>query len=236
MELIDLGRRGYAEALEIQKKVLEARIQDQCPDTLIIVEHPPVYTVGRAMSKTTVLPATVHVPELGPVPVVAVDRGGKMTYHGPGQIVAYPIFRLAHRDVRRFLKDLEKVMVASVQAVGLPGRPTPETLALEPGQLETGLWVGDRKLGSIGVHIKHWVAYHGVALNVHPDMRYFQAIEPCGFKGDVLSSVLAEKSLPEAEGPALLETVKAELIKGFEKLAAYYVELDRAKFASSHAP
>jgi lipoate-protein ligase B len=225
MKLLDLGRRGYAETLEIQKQTLEDRVQGRCEDTLIIVEHPPVYTVGRAMSKTTTLPAAVHVPELGPVPVVAVDRGGKMTYHGPGQIVAYPIFHLAHKDVRRFLKDLEKVMSTAVQAVGLPGRPTPESLELEPGQLETGLWVGDHKIGSIGVHIRHWVGYHGIALNVYPDMRYFQAIEPCGFKGDVLSSVLLEKKLPVTAGPALYDEVKAEIIKGFGELAVYYADV-----------
>jgi lipoate-protein ligase B len=216
---------SVAEKQEIQKKTLEERVQGSCEDTLIIVEHPPVYTVGRAMSKTTPLPAAVHVPELGPVPVVAVDRGGKMTYHGPGQIVAYPIFHLAHKDVRRFLKDLEKVMAAAVLAVGLPGRPTPETLELEPGQLETGLWVGDHKVGSIGVHIKHWVSYHGIALNVHPDMRYFQAIEPCGFKGDVLSSVLLEKGLAPDAGPALYDEVKAHIVSGFTELAAYYAEV-----------
>lgn len=225
MQLLDLGRKGYQETFELQKRLLEDRVQDRIPDTLILVEHPPIYTVGKAMSATGPYPSAVHVPELGPVPVLAVDRGGKMTYHGPGQIVGYPIFHLAHKDIRRFLKDMEKVMAAAVASVGLTGRPCPENLELEPGQLETGLWVGDHKIGSIGIHVRHWVSYHGFALNVCPDMRYFQAIEPCGFKGDVLSSVAYEKELTNEAGLALMEPLKAELAKDFAELSAYYAQI-----------
>lgn len=234
MELIDLGRCGYQEALELQKQILEERVQDKRPDTLILVEHPPIYTVGRAMSVSGEYPAAVPVAgELSSVPVVAVDRGGKMTWHGPGQITGYPIFKLVHKDVRRYLRDMEKVIAKTVNGLGLAGRPTPETLELEPGQLETGLWVGDHKVASIGVHIKHWVSYHGFALNVYPDLRYFQAIEPCGFKGDVMSSLLLEKGLTPEEGPELMAEVKRELSLGFAKLAKYYKELAADRSAAA---
>ena len=233
MQLLDIGRKGYQETFELQKKLLEDRIQDRIPDTLILVEHPPIYTVGKAMGAANAHPAVVHVPELGPVPVLTVDRGGKMTYHGPGQIVGYPIFQLTHKDIRRFLKDMEKVLAAAVASVGLTGRPCPENLELEPGQLETGLWVGDHKIGSIGIHVRHWVSYHGFALNVCPDMRYFQAIEPCGFKGDVLSSVAYEKELSNEAGLALMGPLKAELAKDFGKLSAYYGQIKAASAAAS---
>jgi lipoate-protein ligase B len=235
MEVIDLGRCGYQEALELQKKILEERVQEKRPDTLILVEHQPIYTVGRAMSQSQNYPSSVTVPGLGEVPVVAVDRGGKMTWHGPGQITGYPIFHLAHRDIRRYLRDMEKVMAKAVAAVGLTGRPTPESLELEPGQLETGLWIGDHKVASIGVHIKHWVSYHGFALNVHPDMRYFNAIEPCGFKGDVMSSLLLEMGVDAAVGPVLMNDTKAALVEGFQKLANYYKDVTAQRRASAAA-
>ncbi len=238
MELLDLGRKGYLETLEIQKKVLEERIAGRIPDTLILVEHSPIYTVGRAMSKTQEYPQSIVVPDVETVPVLAVDRGGKMTWHGPGQVVGYPIFKLAHKDVRRYLRDIEKVLCASVQMLGLPGRPTPENLELEAGQLETGLWVGDRKIGSIGIHVKQWVSYHGFALNVHPDLRYFSAIEPCGFRGNIMSSVVdrlgAEASVDPAADTAhakaeLFARTKDILTSAFQELADYYEEVALAQ-------
>lgn len=233
MQLIDLGRRGYQEALEIQKECLEKRIAGEIPDTLILVEHTPIYTAGRAQTKEGSAPASVVVPEVGPVPVVAVERGGKMTYHGPGQLVGYPVFALTHRDIRQFLRDIERILIATVGKVGLSARPCPETLELEAGQLDTGVWVGDFKIGSIGIAVRQWVSFHGFALNVAPELKYFQAIEPCGFDGHIISSIARERELNESAALDLMPLIKGELVSKFTDLSARYEQLAKSTAESS---
>lgn len=210
MKILDLGVKDYTEVWNLQKDLLEKRISNQIDDTLILVEHSPIYTVGRG--------SRVHDTSLAGVPVVEIERGGKMTFHGPGQLVGYPIFRLDHRDLRRYLRNLEQTLVCVVKRVaGLQARPSPESLVLEPDQLQTGVWIGDRKIASIGIAVRHWVAYHGFALNISTDLKYFQAIEPCGFHGSVMTSV--ERELREkGKAPdmaAMWKKAKEVLIKGF---------------------
>lgn len=222
MQVLDLGRKGYQETLELQKKLLDQRIQGLIEDALILVEHQPVYTAGRALVKEGSAPASVVVPELGSLPVIAVERGGKMTFHGPGQLVGYPIFSLSQRDIRQFLRDLERILITVVGRLGLSARPCPENLELEAGQLDTGVWVGDSKIGSIGIAVRHWTSYHGFALNIAPDLRYFQAIEPCGFDGHVISSIAQEKELSKEAALALTESIKLDLIGRFTELSRHY--------------
>ena len=158
------------------------------PDTLFLVEHPHVITLGRSRG------AVANVVAAGDVEVVAIERGGDVTYHGPGQLVAYPIVQLAEgeRDLHAFLRHLEDAMIATLARHGLAaGR--------EVGK--TGVWLdgqhgGRRKIASIGIACRRWITFHGLALNVNTDLGYFQRINPCGFESAVMTSMAAELGHP----------------------------------------
>jgi lipoyl(octanoyl) transferase len=219
MDVLDLGVKSYEQTWELQKQLVEKRAAGECPDTLILVEHPAVYTVGRAgmahsdhASVAQHAPSHISVRKLGDVPVVEVERGGKLTFHGPGQLVGYPVFALQDHDLRRYLRDVERaLMTALTEETLLPARPCPETLLLEPGQLQTGVWVRDKKIASIGIAVKKWVAYHGFALNLTTDLRYFEAVSPCGFSGAVMTSVEKEMGV-DANMKALASNIKRALV------------------------
>lgn len=229
MKLIDLGRKSYVEVWELQKQLVDDRARDAIEDTLILVEHEPVYTVGRSRPEES-LPAAIKVRGLGTVPLVAVERGGKLTFHGPGQLVGYPIFKLTHKDLRCYLRDLERALMETLRdETGLGVKPCPETLFLEPGQLQTGVWIHDRKLASIGIAVKQWVSYHGFALNLSTDLRYFEAVNPCGFNGAVMTTL--EKAMAmagDADGGAseLAGEIKRALVRKFEALSRSYVAFE----------
>jgi lipoate-protein ligase B len=178
LELLDLGRRGYRDAWARQLELLAARQRGEIPDTLVTVEHDHVITLGRRRdARTNVLAA-------GDVPVVDVERGGDVTYHGPGQLVAYPIVLLrdGERDLHRFLRNLEEGIIRTLADLGLDaGR--------KPGA--TGVWVGEKKIASIGIACRKWVTFHGLALNVSTDLAYFHRIVPCGFDASVMTSIAA---------------------------------------------
>ncbi|HZY92636.1 MAG TPA: lipoyl(octanoyl) transferase LipB [Thermoplasmata archaeon] len=162
----------------------EARARGEVPDTLILVEHPPVYTVGVQGSDGEALPEST--------PVFRVERGGKSTYHGPGQLVGYPIVDLTPRgrDVRRFVHDVEEMVVRTLAGVGVEA-------ARVAGK--RGVWVqGERKIASVGVAVEEWVTFHGFALNVSVDLAAFRAFHPCGFDGAVMTSVERELGHPVA--------------------------------------
>jgi lipoate-protein ligase B len=193
-ELIDWGRLGYLEAHQRQLERVEARKLDQVSDALIMVEHDHVFTLGRRRS------ARENVLDAGGVEVVEVERGGDVTYHGPGQIVAYPIIALVgdERDLHEFLRRLEAGMIATCVRYGLnAGR--------EPGK--TGVWIGGRKIGSIGIACRRWVTFHGVAFNATTDLAYFHRINPCGFDAAVMTSLAAETGRSDLS----VERVRAEL-------------------------
>ncbi len=216
MKILDLcsvsGAKDYESTWALQKELVEARARDEIEDTLILVEHDPVYTMGRSSSETT---KSIRVAGLGDVPVVAVERGGKLTFHGPGQLVGYPIFKLTHRDLRRYLRDIEGALMSALrEEAELPAKPCPENLSLEPGQLGTGVWIRDRKIASIGIAVKHWVSYHGFALNLSTDLRYFMAVNPCGFSGDVMTSVSVENRASDSP------KVKSRIVRNFENISA----------------
>ncbi|MFN8606332.1 MAG: lipoyl(octanoyl) transferase LipB [Vulcanimicrobiota bacterium] len=159
---------GYAVAEELQQDLVTRRKADEIEDQLILLEHPPVYTLGRGASLDNLKDRTIQP--------VRTGRGGEITYHGPGQLVAYPILKLedGKRDLHAYLRDLEQVVIELCADYGL-------TAQRNPGQ--TGVWIGPKKLASIGVRASSWVTSHGVAINYGPDLSPFQAIIPCGLKG-----------------------------------------------------
>ena len=190
-----LGTVPYREALELQKKCVEARRAGAAADRLLLLEHPPVITLGRGARTDTLLASEAELAARG-VEVHRVSRGGEITYHAPGQLVGYPILDLAargERDVHAFLRSIEAVLAEAVSELGV------STRALSG---YTGLFVGSgahecaasrpRKIASIGVGVRHWVTYHGFALNVDPDLGGFDAIVPCGLDFVEMTSIARE--------------------------------------------
>jgi lipoate-protein ligase B len=174
--LLDLGLRDYQEAWNLQRKLHELRVRKSIPNTLVLVEHPHVFTVGKAVVGE--VPAAIEG-----VPVFRIERGGQWTYHGPGQLVGYPILDLntTHRDIHLFLRNLEEAMIRTVGEFGITA---------ERG-VQTGVWVGKKKIASIGAAVRNWVSFHGFALNVNTNLAYFQMITPCGFPGSTMTSMKA---------------------------------------------
>jgi lipoate-protein ligase B len=182
---LDLGRAPYGPTADLQRR-LHAQVREAGDERafLVLVEHdPPVITLGRGADDAHVTATRRRLQAEG-VEVHASERGGDVTYHGPGQLVAYPILRLdLHgRDVRRYLRDLEEVLIRTLARFGLEG-----------GRAEgmTGVWVGTAKVAAIGVAVRRWVTWHGVALNVCPRLEHFDLIVPCGIRGRGVTSLAA---------------------------------------------
>jgi lipoate-protein ligase B len=172
-----LGRLEYGEALELQHALRAARQEGATGDTLLLLEHDPVYTRGRRDRQP--------VPDLG-IPVVDVDRGGKLTYHGPGQLTGYAI--MATEDVVAFVRTMERAIIAALAEEGIEARAR-----TDEGPDFTGVWVEDRKIASIGVHVQRGVTTHGFAVNVDNDLAPFTWVSPCGFDGSVMTSLARER-------------------------------------------
>ncbi|HET9251315.1 MAG TPA: lipoyl(octanoyl) transferase LipB [Candidatus Eisenbacteria bacterium] len=174
--IYDLGRVPYRAALSFQRRAVETRARGESPDVLYLLEHDSVLTVGRGSKDGNLKAAGTDLERLG-IEVVPVERGGDITYHGPGQLVGYPIVSLAGlpggMDLHRYLRDLEQALIETLAAFGLKARRNPPY---------TGVWVGDRKVAAIGVAVRRWVAYHGFALNIDPDLSHFDLIHPCGIR------------------------------------------------------
>jgi lipoyl(octanoyl) transferase len=196
----DLGTAAFRDAWARQLAVVEARQRGDVGDTLLVVEHPHVFTLGRRRD------AAANVLAAGDVEVVEIERGGDVTYHGPGQLVAYPIVQLVdgERDLHRYLRDLEDAAIRTCARFGV-------IADREPGK--TGAWTtaaadgARKKLCSIGIACRRWVTFHGLALNVATDLAYFRRINPCGFDASVMTSLAAQ-----ASRPVDLATVRAALI------------------------
>ena len=182
--LLDLGTREYGEVWALQRDLVAARQRDEIADTLVLVEHPHVITAGRSAHRENLL-ATDGIP------LFEIERGGDVTYHGPGQLVGYPIFLLRpdERDLHRYLRNLEEALIRAVGRFGLAG---------DRKAGWTGVWTtgGARKLASIGVAVKRWVTMHGFALNVSTELGRFAAINPCGLDASVMASVAGELGRP----------------------------------------
>ena len=192
----DLGRRAYAETLELQRELARVRISGElAQDLLLLVEHPPVVTLGRSGKEQHLVAGRGLLAARG-IEVHEVERGGDVTFHGPGQLVGYPIVDLRrHRqDLHWYLRQLEEALI---EAVGQ------YTIVAERNPTYTGVWTGGRKLASIGVHAREWVTWHGFALNVTTDLSFFDLIVPCGIQAVTMTSI--ERELGGAGAPTLGE-------------------------------
>ncbi|MGE3172287.1 MAG: lipoyl(octanoyl) transferase LipB [Planctomycetota bacterium] len=176
VEIEDLGRAPFAPVLETMRRLHAEVAAGTAPGRVLLVEHDPVYTAGRATGPQ----------DLGPH-VVPIERGGQVTFHGPGQLVVYPIVPLPRRDVRDWLRRIERFGVAVCAAFGLDARPSVDG---------TGVFVGDRKLASIGVAIKRWTNLHGIAINVAVDPQHWQRVRPCGRAPESMSDLSAACGRP----------------------------------------
>lgn len=185
LAVVGLGRMAYAEALDLQRTLAQARIDRRTDrDMLLLVEHPAVVTMGRSFHVEN-LPTTPEQLEAQGVELFEVERGGDVTFHGPGQLVGYPIYDLTdHRpDLHVFLRQIEQCLIETLADVGLIGERREEL---------TGVWIGDRKIASIGLHVRKWVTWHGFALNVATDLEYFNLIVPCGIENVVMTTMQRE--------------------------------------------
>lgn len=187
---IDWGRTRYEDAWKRQEERVAQRIEGAVPDALIFTEHEPVYTIGlRNGAERHLVWQAARLQREG-IEISKTNRGGDITYHGPGQIVGYPIVDLGpRRDLHAYLRFLEQVLIHSVGALGLAA-------SRRPGK--TGIWLGERKIAAIGVAVRRWVAYHGFALNVSPNLAHFNGIVPCGIAAQegTVTSVEAELGRP----------------------------------------
>jgi lipoate-protein ligase B len=210
---MDLGTREFAEVWALQRELVAARQRDEVPDTLVLVEHPHVITLGRGAHRENLI-------AVGDVPTFEIERGGDVTYHGPGQLVGYPILLLRpdERDLHVYLRNLEETLLRTLGDFGI-------TACRNPGW--TGAWTQPtddapaRKLASIGVAVKRWVTLHGFALNVSTDLTRFTAINPCGLEAGImgsLSSVLGQS--------IAMDTVKQSVQRHFAAVFGRAVATD----------
>jgi lipoate-protein ligase B len=202
----DLGPRGYREVLRLQRELCARRASGElAEDLLLLVEHEPVVTLGRG-TRPGSLPLSPEELERRGIPVVEVERGGDVTYHGPGQLVGYPILDLReHRqDLHWYLRTLEDALCLALGRMGIEAGRTPGL---------TGVWTAGRKIASIGIHVKQWVTFHGFALNVTTDLSPFDLIVPCGNRNVIMTSVGEE--LLRKDAPALREEVAGAVLEGF---------------------
>jgi lipoate-protein ligase B len=204
IKTIDLGYIDYREAYGIQRRFHQKRKNRLAPDTLILAEHPPVYTCGRTYKKEHI--AEADKLKLLEIPIVKTDRGGSVTYHGPGQILIYPIFDLCliKKDIHFYLNLLEESLIKFLalyqikahRKIGLPG----------------GVWVEEKKIASIGIGISKWITYGGICLNVDVNLKYFKPIKPCGLNWNRMTSMAHQLKKPVDK-----KKLKADIVKSFEK-------------------
>jgi lipoate-protein ligase B len=193
----DLGLKDYEEVWKLQRKLVFERAEGAVPDTVLLCQHPSVYTIGRSSKQA--------IPEGLPYPVHKIERGGDLTYHGPGQLVGYPILKLSEHGLkpRSYLHALEAVLTEAIRPFGIKA---------ETVKGFTGLWVGRKKLASIGVAVRSGVTYHGFALNVNNSLAPFRLIHPCRLESDVMTSMhkllgkpVDEHAVAKAVGSTLLQ-------------------------------
>ena len=209
--MLRLGRIPYAHGLELQEKLVVERQAGRIPDQLLLLEHDPVFTLGRnARAQNVLLPAEA-LRERG-FEVFETGRGGDVTYHGPGQAVGYPILDLSpdRRDVHRYIRDLEELMIRTCADSGLAASRVTGL---------TGTWLGDEKIGAIGVRIARWVTSHGFAFNVGTDLSAFDLIVPCGIRGRGVTSLERKLGRP-VPLDEVMDRLAASFASVFERLAA----------------
>ena len=204
MNILDLGRMSYNSAWDIQKEYHKKVVSGKEPDTLIIVEHEPVYTLGKSANDNHLLQSASEE-----IQVFRIERGGDITFHGPGQIVVYPILDLNRfvKSVSWYMRTLEKIIIDTLSDFEIKAE-------LKDGL--TGVWVGDEKIGAQGVRISRWVTMHGLALNVNTDLRYFDGIIPCGIFDYGVTSM--EKIMGSKQD---INKVKNTIIKYFKNILSH---------------
>jgi lipoyl(octanoyl) transferase len=209
---VPLGRVPYAEALELQRSIARDRISGAISqDVLLLMEHPPVITLGRS-SKGKNLTASPEFLESRGVELFEVERGGDVTFHGPGQLVGYPIIDLKrHRqDLHWYLRSIEQALINALADYGIPG---------DRNTSYTGVWTRGKKIASIGVHARDWVTWHGFALNVTTELSYFNLIVPCGIDGVVMTSIARELGVEKISARDVTDRVTAKFADAFDLTA-----------------
>lgn len=201
----DLGLVPYGEALDLQRQLCDDRIAGRIGDTLLLLEHPPVMTLGRGWKQSS-LPIEPEALRRRGIEVFDIERGGDVTYHGPGQLVGYPILQLQdHKpDLHWYLRQLEGALIAALGSLGIPAQRRDGL---------TGVWAGTRKIASIGIHVRQWVTFHGFALNVTTDLSPFSLIIPCGIPDVEMTSVAHQ--LPGLPVPALMAKTRNAVVAAF---------------------
>ena len=207
-----LGRMAFQDALTLQDRIVaEKRANQSLGDELFLLEHDPVYTIGRTPDQSS-LRGAEHLPH----PLFPINRGGQATYHGPGQLIGYPIIDLRNcgQDLHRYLRWLEDLLIETLAGVGI-------SAAARRGL--TGVWVEDRKIASIGVGVRHWITMHGFALNVCGDLSPFNQIVPCGIANVTMTSIEKETGLPQTvvEIAKWVEQIAAKRIWSLRKAEAF---------------
>ena len=215
----DLGRRPYGDVLELQRELCRQRVAGSLDqDVLLLVEHEPVVTLGRSTGRASVALGGAELGRKG-VSLFEVERGGDATFHGPGQLVGYPIVDLRqHRqDLHWYLRRLEDVLIQALDRLGIEAGRNPGL---------TGVWTAGRKIASIGIHVKQWVTLHGFALNVTTDLDYFDLIVPCGIKDVVMTSVAEE--LMRSDTEALWAETSKYVVASFADVFGYHAVTESA--------
>ena len=202
LQILHKGVMPYREAWAFQQKLHDQRLGGDIPDTLILLEHPPVYTFGKNADHS-------HLLDPRDAEVIQSDRGGDITWHGPGQLVGYPIMNLEdhQKSVSWYMRSLETVIIKTLQNFDIPADRIPGL---------TGVWVGDQKICALGVRLSRWVTLHGFALNVRPDMSYFSGMIPCGIQGKGVVS-MAEL----LQGKIRIDAVIPKIIQAFQDVFGY---------------
>jgi lipoyl(octanoyl) transferase len=225
LRVLDLGPRPYREALELQRELCRARAAGEtAEDLLLLVEHEPVVTLGRATRAASLPLAPAELERRG-LSVFEVERGGDVTYHGPGQLVGYPILDLReHRtDLHWYLRTLEDALITALGVLGIEASRNPGL---------TGVWTAGRKIASIGIHVKQWVTLHGFALNVTTDLSRFDLVVPCGIQNVVMTSVAEE--LLRADHAALAQETRKAVVDGMQAAFGYEAAVWEPEAALQH--
>ena len=201
LNIIDLGLTEYQRALEIQKTLVKERLDNSTPDTLLLVEHPHVVTLGKQTSPNDVLNNSI--------PVVRIDRGGSATYHGPGQLIGYIIMDLRSKgiSVPVLISKIHEIIILTLDELDIKAKREKD---------DTGVWIGQKKIASIGLSVRNWITYHGFSLNVNTDLERFNTIRPCGYDSQVMTSVNSIKRKEYSK-----EVIQTKIIRNFSNVFEY---------------
>lgn len=216
IEYIDLGTIDYKEAWELQQRTFELRTKNEIDDILYLLEHPHTYTLGKVADKNNLITTDAVLKEKQ-ISVYDIDRGGDITYHGPGQIVGYPIIDLKNwkQDTHEYLRNLEEVIISVCKDYGIETERNPKY---------TGVWVGNRKIAAIGIKVSRWITMHGFAFNINTDLGLFDGIIPCGIKDKEVTSLSKELGRKIE-----LDEVKEKLLFHFIRLFDYTEKIENQK-------